>query len=59
VWLSVPVVLTVVASLVSWLRNRPPRPPDSRRAMQEHEDYLDALVRAARARDRAPHVPPD
>jgi hypothetical protein len=52
-------VLTVVASLVSWLRNRPPRPPDSRRAMQEHEDYLDALVRAARARDRAPHVPPD
>jgi hypothetical protein len=52
VWLAIPVVLTALAAVFAWLRNRPPRPVDTARAMREHGEYLDALVRTARSKDR-------
>jgi hypothetical protein len=57
-WLLVPVVLTVLAALGSWLRHRPARPPDTARAMREHGEFLDALVQSARAKDRQSQAPP-
>jgi hypothetical protein len=56
-WLSIPIVVTVLAALGSWLRSRPPRPPDTRRAMREHDEFLDALVQGARSKDRARQPP--
>jgi hypothetical protein len=50
--LAIPVVVTALAAVVSWWRNRPPRPIDTARAMREHGEYLDALVRTARSKDR-------
>ena len=55
VWLSFPVVLTVLAAVVSWLRHRPARPPDTARAMQEHVRFLNALEGAV---DTLPECPP-
>jgi hypothetical protein len=52
VWLLIPVALTTIAAIASWLRHRPPRPPDTARAMREHSDFLDALVQTARSKDR-------
>ena len=51
-WLAGPVVATTLAALWAWLRSRPPAPPTTREAMQAHRDYLDALARTARERDR-------
>jgi len=51
-WLLFPVAVTVLAAIVSWWRHRPARPPDTARAMREHGEFLDALVRPARAKDR-------
>jgi hypothetical protein len=51
-WLLVPVAVTVLAALVSWLRGRPARPLSTRRAMQAHDEFLAALVQPARAEDR-------
>jgi hypothetical protein len=56
-WLLIPVAVTAVAALGSWLRHRPARPPDTDRAMREHGLFLDALVQDARAKDRGPHAP--
>lgn len=57
VWLLIPIAVTAVAAVGSWLRHRPARPPDTARAMREHGEFLDALVRSARARDRGPQPP--
>ena len=56
VWLLVPAGLTVLAAIGSWLRGRPARTPDTAQAMREHDEFLDALVRPARSRDRSPHA---
>jgi hypothetical protein len=57
-WLLIPVVVTVLAALGSWLRHRPARPPDTAQAMREHGEFLDALVQTARSKDRGRDVPP-
>jgi hypothetical protein len=56
-WLAVPVALTLLAALGSWLRARPRRLPDTAEAMRRHADYLDALAQTARSRDRGPYAP--
>jgi hypothetical protein len=58
VWLLIPVVLTVLAALASWLRSRPPRTPNTQQAMQAHDEFLDALTRTAQSRDRGPKPSP-
>jgi len=55
VWLLCPVVLTALAAVVSWLRHRPQRPPDTARAMREHTRFLNALEDAV---DTLPECPP-
>ncbi len=54
-WLLIPVALTVLAALVSWLRARPKRIPTTGEAVRAHGDYLDALAQTARSRDRGPY----
>ena len=51
-WLSVPVIVTVLAALWAWVRNRPDPVPTTREGMRSHLDYLDALGQAPRSRDR-------
>jgi hypothetical protein len=51
-WLSGPVVATVIAALWSWLRARPEPLPDTDEAMRAHAEYLEALTHSARAKDR-------
>ena len=51
-WLSGPVIATVIAALWSWLRARPEPLPDTDEAMRAHAEYLDALTHSARAKDR-------
>jgi hypothetical protein len=58
VWLLIPVVLTVLAAVGSWLRSRPARTPNTQQAMQAHDEFLDALTRTARSKDRGPVPPP-
>lgn len=53
-WLSVPVVATVLAALWSWVRSRPAPTPNTAESMQAHSEYLDALVQTARSKDRGP-----
>lgn len=53
-WLLIPVGLTAVAAIVSWLRARPRRLPDAADSVRGHGDYLDALVQTARSKDRGP-----
>lgn len=53
-WLAVPVVLTAVVAVLSWVRSRPVRTLDTAGAMREHAGYLDALVQTARAKDDGP-----
>lgn len=53
VWLAVPVAVTVLAAVWTWLRGRPPRTLDTYEAMQAHADYLDALGHTARGTHRA------
>jgi hypothetical protein len=50
-WLLIPVALTTVAAIVSWVRHRPRRPPDTARAVREHAEFLDALAQTARSND--------
>jgi Ser/Thr protein kinase RdoA (MazF antagonist) len=60
VWLAIPVIVTVLAAIITWLRGRPARPLDTDESMRAHGDYLDALVQTARAKDRGPLAqPPD
>jgi hypothetical protein len=54
VWLLIPVVLTVVAALASWLRARPARTPNTQQAMQAHGEFLEALTRPAESKDTSP-----
>ncbi|WP_375481721.1 hypothetical protein [uncultured Jatrophihabitans sp.] len=48
-WLAVPVAVTVLAALWSWLRSRPRRLPDTAESMRAHSAYLDALGATTRA----------
>ena len=57
-WLLIPVALTVLAALVTWVRARPRRLPGTGESMRAHGDYLDALAETARSRDRGPYAPP-
>lgn len=61
VWLLIPVAVTAVAAIVSWLHSRPDRRLKPDDAMRAHGDYLDALAQTARSKDRGPLVapPPD
>jgi hypothetical protein len=52
VWLSIPVVVTLLAAMWSWLRSRPAPSPTTNQSMQAHSEYLDALVQTARSKDR-------
>jgi hypothetical protein len=54
VWLSIPVAATLLAAMGSWLRGRPKKTPTTDEAMRAHEEFLDALVQTARAKDRGP-----
>ncbi len=57
-WLSIPVVLTLLAAVLTWVRSRPARALKTHEAMQAHSDYLDALVQTARSKDRGPLARP-
>jgi hypothetical protein len=48
VWLAVPLATTLLACLWTWSRGRPGRQPGTRRAIQQHQDYLAALTGPAR-----------
>jgi hypothetical protein len=50
-WLSIPVVVTALAAVWSWVRSRPAPVPTTHQAMREHSEYLDALVQTARSKD--------
>lgn len=52
VWLAVPVLVTLLVAVAAWWHGRPARTPATHRAMQAHQDYLDALVRPARGAAR-------
>jgi hypothetical protein len=56
-WLSAPVLATLAVACWSWLRSRPRPVPTTDRSMQEHTEYLDALVQTARSRDRGLGAP--
>ena len=51
-WLLIPVCVTMVAALGSWWLARPKRVPSTQDAMRAHDEFLDALVQAARSKDR-------
>lgn len=57
-WLLIPVAVTVLAALGSWLRGRPARAPNTQQAMRAHGEFLDALSQTARSRNAGPHSPP-
>ena len=57
-WLAVPVVVTLLAALWSWVRSRPRRLPDTAESMRAHSAYLDALGASARAPAPEPESPP-
>ena len=57
-WLAIPVAVTVLAAIASWLRARPARALKTDEAMRAHGDFLDALVQTARSKDRGPLTPP-
>ncbi len=51
-WLAVPVVLTLLAALVTWLRARPPREPKGiSETVRAHQEFLEALGQAPRRAD--------
>ena len=58
-WLAIPVVVTMLVAVASWLRGRPARALNTDEAMRAHGDFLDALVRTARSKDRGPLAPGD
>jgi hypothetical protein len=57
-WLLAPVGVTVCAAIGSWLRSRPKRPLSTSEAMRAHDDFLEAIVRPARAGQHARRLPP-
>jgi hypothetical protein len=57
-WLLIPVAVTVLAALVSWLRSRPDRTPNTDQSMRAHDEFLDALTRTARSKDDGPLTDP-
>jgi hypothetical protein len=48
VWLSVPLLATLLAALWAWVRGRPEAPLDTEAAITAHRRYLDTLVVPAR-----------
>ena len=54
-WLSGPVVATLVAAIWSWVRGRPEPLPDTDEAMRAHSAYLQALGHPPRVKDREPY----
>jgi cytochrome c-type biogenesis protein CcmH/NrfF len=59
-WLAIPVVVTLLAAVLSWLRSRTARALDTDEAMRAHGEYLEALAQTARSKDRGPLArPPD
>ena len=56
VWLAVPVLVTLIVAVITWLRARPERELTTQQAMRAHEDYLDALRQPPRSKDRGPFV---
>ena len=58
-WLAVPVAVTVLAALWSWLRSRPRKLPDTAESMRAHAAYLDALGASTRARTPSAPAPPE
>lgn len=48
VWLLIPVAVTVLAALASWLRARPARKLTTRQAIQAHDEFLAALAQATK-----------
>ncbi len=57
-WLAIPVIVTVLAALVTWVGSRPARVLKTPEAMQAHSEYLDALAQTARSKDRGPLARP-
>ena len=58
-WLAIPVAVTALAAVASWLRGRPAPALKTDEAMRAHDDFLDALVQTARSKDRGPLAPGD
>ncbi|MDT4914722.1 MAG: hypothetical protein QOC66_3850 [Pseudonocardiales bacterium] len=58
VWLLIPVVVTMLAAVGSWLRARPARTPNTQQAMQAHGEFLDALSQTAQSKERGLQAPP-
>jgi hypothetical protein len=52
VWLSIPLLATVLAALWAWVRGRPPAPLNTEAAIDAHRRYLDALSVPARGAAR-------
>ena len=52
VWLSIPLLATVLAALWAWVRGRPPAPLDTAAAIRAHQSYLEALTVPARGTAR-------
>jgi uncharacterized iron-regulated membrane protein len=50
-WLAGPVVATALAAVWTWWRGRPAKAPKPKRAMAEHQAYLEALRQPAVDRD--------
>lgn len=48
VWLAVPVAVTLIVAVWTWVRARPPRQPSTAKSMREHAEYLDTLAATAR-----------
>jgi hypothetical protein len=46
-WLAGPVVATALAAVWTWWRGRPAKVPGPKRAMAEHQAYLEALRQTA------------
>ncbi len=44
IWLAVPLAVTLLAALASWLVGRPPRPQRTAQTMAGHRAYLAALA---------------
>jgi hypothetical protein len=56
-WLAGPVVATALAAVWTWWRGRPAKVPKPKRAMAEHQAFLEALREPAV--DRAAQPQPD
>ncbi len=52
IWLAIPVAVTLLVAVWTWLRGRAPRVPTTGQAMRAHRRYLEALVVPARGTAR-------